>query len=518
MTIELDFNPSHVAFRTPTLLRLPVELLDLIASYVSTHRDLVSLALTCQTLAHIVIPAHSAYRTIRIHSRRGPAPWATIAARPDRAAGVRCLVLFDQSDEERFLPERAPVAATSPAMPKPRGAGPAEAWKPRGRGWNAGTLSAAASAVRAMPNLHTLVFSGSLRRCRVPECRASEMKFWAAVAGTCGSLKRLEYAQPPHDVPTPPPRSIVEAHPLWSVSNLTSLSVKHAAFLRQPPSVVQFSRVLRNSPSLESLTLAVHDPSFDLHALLHDLRFPRLQTLAFDILAPDAPSNARAFSMLLESTPTLQHVAWKHLDPDALSSSALPSLRTIQVKGVPRSPGTAGRALLHNGASLEALGSVCVDTASLGALAHMHGETLRRFEVASFESIAVLVCAVRLFPRLRCLRLPAVDYWHEHSSVTPAPVHLGEWVEVLAALPELEVFRGVSIFRDPESTTIEENDERAYDILGLCPRMRQVEHWDLDPARVISLAREGDRVVWRVEEVSDGSSAWGMWEAYMEGI
>jgi hypothetical protein len=94
----------------------------------------------------------------------------------------------------------------------------------------------------------------------------------------------------------------------------------------------------------------------------------------------------------------------------------------------------------------------------------------------------------------------------------------GEWVEVLAALPELEVFRGVSIFRDPESTTIEENDERAYDILGLCPRMRQVEHWDLDPARVISLAREGDRVVWRVEEVSDGSSAWGMWEAYMEGI
>jgi hypothetical protein len=40
---------------------------------------------------------------------------------------------------------------------------------------------------------------------------------------------------------------------LWSVSNLTSLSVKHAAFLRQPPSVVQFSRVLRNSPSLEVL-------------------------------------------------------------------------------------------------------------------------------------------------------------------------------------------------------------------------------------------------------------------------
>jgi hypothetical protein len=200
----------------------------------------------------------------------------------------------------------------------------------------------------------------------------------------------------------------------------------------------------RLTPAYQSLTLAVHDPSFDLHALLHDLRFPRLQTLAFDILAPDAPSNARAFSMLLESTPTLQHVAWKHLDPDALSSSALPSLRTIQVKGVPRSPGTAGRALLHNGASLEALGSVCVDTASLGALAHMHGETLRRFEVASFESIAVLVCAVRLFPRLRCLRLPAVDYWHEHSSVTPAPVHLVRPLHLYLCLSVRVDVRGVA--------------------------------------------------------------------------
>jgi hypothetical protein len=127
--------------------------------------------------------------------------------------------------------------------------------------------------------------------------------------------------------------------------------------------------------------------------------------------------------MLLESTPTLQHVAWKHQDSDALSASALPSLRTLHVEDVPRSPGTAGRALLC-GASLEALGSVCVDAAALGALAHMRGEALRRFEVASFESITVLVRAVRLFPGLRCLRLPAVDYWHEHSPVTPEPVHL----------------------------------------------------------------------------------------------
>ncbi|KAH9025097.1 hypothetical protein EDB85DRAFT_1813942, partial [Lactarius pseudohatsudake] len=73
----------------PSLLQPPVELLDSIASFIPTHCDLVSLALTCHALAHMVISAHAAYRTIRIHSQRGPAPWTTIAARPDRAAGVR---------------------------------------------------------------------------------------------------------------------------------------------------------------------------------------------------------------------------------------------------------------------------------------------------------------------------------------------------------------------------------------------------------------------------------------------
>ncbi|KAI9443860.1 hypothetical protein H4582DRAFT_2095276 [Lactarius indigo] len=137
----------------------------------------------------------------------------------------------------------------------------------------------------------------------------------------------------------------------------------------------------------------------------------------------------RVLAMLLEHTPRLQHAAWKHLDPGALSTSALPALRTLHVMEMPGSPATAGRALLHGGAALELLGSVCVDAVVLEALAHMRGEALCRLEVASFESIAVLVHAVRLFPRLRWLRIPAVDYWHEHSPVTPASVHLGEWVE-----------------------------------------------------------------------------------------
>jgi len=57
---------------------------------------------------------------------------------------------------------------------------------------------------------------------------------------------------------------------------------------------------------------------------------------------------------------------------------------------------------------------------------------------------------------------------------------------VLAALPELEFFRGVSIFRDPEST-IGANDERASHILNPYPLMQQV---DLGPLHAIALVRE----------------------------
>ncbi|KAI0250853.1 hypothetical protein BJV78DRAFT_523747 [Lactifluus subvellereus] len=145
---------------TPSrLLWLPTELLDLIASFVVTHRDLIALAKTCRVLAYIVIPAHAAYRTIRIHSGHGPTPWTNVAARLDRAIGVRSVVLFDQSEEARFLPERAPDITALPGTCAGR------VRKDRG-GLKTGTLLAAASALRVMPSLHSLVLSGSFHATR----------------------------------------------------------------------------------------------------------------------------------------------------------------------------------------------------------------------------------------------------------------------------------------------------------------------------------------------------------------
>ena len=144
--------------------------------------------LTRQARAHIVIPVHVAYHTICIHSRRGTAPWATIGAHPARAAGVWYLVLFDQLKEELFLSERAPPSGTS--LVRPRLGQGVRTWRGRGSHVAADGMQGRWSP-RLMPcaqcRTYTMVFSGSLRRYPVPECRVSEMTFWAAIADTCGS-------------------------------------------------------------------------------------------------------------------------------------------------------------------------------------------------------------------------------------------------------------------------------------------------------------------------------------------
>ena len=110
---------------------------------------------------------------------------------------------------------------------------------------------------------------------------------------------------------------------------------------------------------------------------------------------PRTDQRVCALAALLERTPTLEHVAWRYLEPGPLVPGTLPTLRSLRAD-VLDSPGAAGRGLLP-GAALAALGPVCVSPCTLDAMAQMRGEALRALDVARFESIALLVRAVRLF-------------------------------------------------------------------------------------------------------------------------
>ncbi|KAH9011722.1 hypothetical protein EDB83DRAFT_2448082 [Lactarius deliciosus] len=164
------------------------------------------------------------------------------------------------------------------------------------------------------------------------------------------------------------------------------------------------------------LTLAVHDPTFDLRALLDDACLPHLRGLALDILAHEARPT-RALAMPLDHTLMLQHAALKHLDPDIPSLIALQMLHMPQVKEVPSSPGTTG----HPERCY-----CCVDADALETLVPMHEEALRRLEIASFESIVVFVRAMRvpvLAAHARCrLRTPALACHARAPGAPPIPI------------------------------------------------------------------------------------------------
>jgi hypothetical protein len=86
---------------------MPLELLELTASYVHSRRDIVSLALTCQKFKEVTVPRYTEYRVISCHYHRSDV-WAHLEARPDLARNVRKLAIVCDGPPAISVPERFP--------------------------------------------------------------------------------------------------------------------------------------------------------------------------------------------------------------------------------------------------------------------------------------------------------------------------------------------------------------------------------------------------------------------------
>ncbi|KAI0297986.1 hypothetical protein BC826DRAFT_907371, partial [Russula brevipes] len=76
-----------------SLLRLPFDILEHLVESLD-RPDLLSLALSCSTWKHIVIPRHLEYREISLSVDHHDV-WKHLAERPSLAANVRRLVISD---------------------------------------------------------------------------------------------------------------------------------------------------------------------------------------------------------------------------------------------------------------------------------------------------------------------------------------------------------------------------------------------------------------------------------------
>ncbi|KAI9443869.1 hypothetical protein H4582DRAFT_2053644 [Lactarius indigo] len=157
--------------------------------------------------------------------------------------------------------------------------------------------------------------------------------------------------------------------------------------------------------------------------------------------------------MLLERKLAPQHAAWKFLDLDDLSPGALPVLCSLHMEESPGSPGWVGNALLRSGAALDALGNVSVDAAALKA--RRHGAVSRLRHSRALRCTCTLCSCSHAY--VACARLRALAFARHVRRSMPGASGAAQ--------------------------------------AGGVPRL-QVEHWDLNPARAIALAWEGNQVAW----------------------
>lgn len=99
---------THSTIMCAPLLRLPFDILERVVDSLDLP-DLLSLALSCSTWKHIVIPRHLEYREITL-SVDHHSIWRHLAERPSLAANVRRLVISDSEFYHSSLLSFAPIS------------------------------------------------------------------------------------------------------------------------------------------------------------------------------------------------------------------------------------------------------------------------------------------------------------------------------------------------------------------------------------------------------------------------
>ncbi|KAI0318365.1 hypothetical protein OF83DRAFT_30615 [Amylostereum chailletii] len=494
-TIPMNESSATANSHAP-VSKLPPELLDIIASRIESCHDLLAFALVCRAFYRTASPRHLEYRVLRC-AYQDESVWSHLRERKDLAANVRTVRICDGLDlEGQFdVREHVPTSLRPPSLPWSVPSDDPEE--------SASALYSVSEAVDNMVHLRRLTWSMSLAFSSQDERRAVAA-IWDAV-GRNPSLRELTFIQPlnpPSDLPIYP--QDIGSYPLWSISNLTSITLSNVAFLRHSDSVKQFSRVLNHSPRLERLEIDVYDWTFDLGDLLGESKFGCLREVGLEVYADPEP-NSQAFCDLLENTPSLEVVKWQYIPLRPLKEGSLPRLRRLHspVFPQPREVHSAQSVLADKTVAprpLVELGAFRLWADTFSMLRGIDGRTLRKLELSSFESIQRLTDVVGLFPRLTWLRIPSVDYMHDWHGITLEPIHTGQWVDVVCRLPELEVFHGVSLFKDP---AVADNDQRARDIAATAPKLYRFDHWTLASNKVVVLVRDGDHVSWREETVEE---------------
>jgi hypothetical protein len=164
-----------------TLGCMPVELLELTASYIHSLQDIVSFALTCQKCKEATVPRYTEYRVISCHYRRSDV-WGHLEARPDLAKNVRKLSIVCDGPPAIKLPERFPSTLLKGQEREYQSLSPGE------------SLKLVARAIRKMTTIVNCSWTADLLF-EFPDEQSAEEDMWSALSKST-SLEHLSFCEP----------------------------------------------------------------------------------------------------------------------------------------------------------------------------------------------------------------------------------------------------------------------------------------------------------------------------------
>ncbi|TRM65432.1 hypothetical protein BD626DRAFT_399244 [Schizophyllum amplum] len=441
----------------PGFLKLPLELMHEIISDIDAHADLMAVALTCRSFAHLVIPGHAEYRIIRVRHPLSPM-WNHLSKRRDLARNIREVHFCDRNDysaSDRW-PKR--LVEGSPSTDEVT------------------RIKNICMALHHMDNLAVFTWSALERQASPAQNPLHEDAILQALCGK-PSLKKLAMVGTlgNHAVGANlDPKSVV--YPLWRINNLTSITLSGDAFLKSSNSSHVRTMLNRSSATLQHLEVPLE------LQVLSDCRFTNLRRLKLRLLSGANVSIDRSRVQFLANNPSIEELAWLPLGCCEISPDILPNLKRVQTtmdvacvlcKSVtPR--------------AFEVLEVPSLDATTLLALENLDRGALRKVTLYHFDSLGQLHSIASLFPNLTSLSIT-------RSSVPIPPNADGllqkEWAALLCRFPFLETFRGQVLW-----DSVARDKMRMHALIGelalRCPRLRVLDHCEYYAKR-----RDWQRVV-----------------------
>ncbi|KAF8498875.1 hypothetical protein BU17DRAFT_102920 [Hysterangium stoloniferum] len=284
------------------------ELQDLIASFISLPKDLLSLALTCRTLYTLIVPDHLEFRHVYCDPRKLHV-WEALLSRPRLTARLRSLILLKNS-----------ITLSAEVIPRTIVENNDLNRQVDKLGHNEACLTALANLIHITPVLRQLAWNDF----QVVKDETLMKNFFVAMRDNCRYLQELQM----HCTTLHAPLAWISviSNPMHVFSNLTRFSI----YLTGYRLVDGFTPY--NSTLVDILVDGM--PALcDLHIDGLSLRLPRLMerghwsslqgfTIKFDF-APDGASDTETAAVLagfLEKHPKLQRFSLSQL----LSPGSIP--------------------------------------------------------------------------------------------------------------------------------------------------------------------------------------------------